>query len=54
MVDRVILRLAPDCDPSSAAIAAAALGQLVPVPADLAFDLPPWPGPKRRKVVGHG
>jgi putative adenylate-forming enzyme len=53
-MDRAVLRVAPDCDQANAAIAAAALGQLVPVPVDLAFDLPPWPGPKRHKVVGHG
>lgn len=49
--DHAILRVAPDCQQDLAEKARAKLQSLAQVPVTLAFDLPPWPGPKRRKVT---
>ncbi len=52
--DHAILQVAPECQPDLAEKARAKLQTLAQVPVTLAFDLPPWPGPKRRKVAWHG
>jgi putative adenylate-forming enzyme len=49
--DAVVLRVAADAPPGRGAGAAAALTELTGRPVTLCADLPPWTGPKRRKVV---
>lgn len=48
-----VLRIAPDCPPILGERAARALAEELPLPVPVVVrpDLPPWPGPKRRKVA---
>ncbi|APE27949.1 Adenylate-forming enzyme [Aurantiacibacter gangjinensis] len=52
--EHVTLRTDPRGVREQAEGAREALQALVPVAVELRRDLPPWPGPKRRKVVWHG
>jgi putative adenylate-forming enzyme len=50
-VSGAVLRVAPECPPALADTAVAALAAVAHRPVTPRQDLPPWSGPKRRKVV---